>query len=137
MSLLLALLLAVQDKDDPAAELASFQLLDGYEANLFASERDGIANPIQCRWDERGRLWVICSWAYPQVKPGEKADDKIIVLEDTDGDGRADKKEELVGKFGFNGNGCDIHGPFLGPDGWLYWTDGRHGYQCIDRKSVV
>ncbi|MBI4603203.1 MAG: HEAT repeat domain-containing protein [Planctomycetes bacterium] len=51
-------------------------------------------------------------------------------LQDTDGDGRADRREELVGKFGFNGNGCDIHGPFLGPDGWLYWTDGRHGHTC-------
>ncbi len=50
-------------------------------------------------------------------------------LEDTDGDGRADVREEFVGKFGFNGNGCDIHGPFLGPDGWIYWTDGRHGYK--------
>jgi putative heme-binding domain-containing protein len=50
-------------------------------------------------------------------------------LEDTDGDDRADIREEFVGKFGFNGNGCDIHGPFLGPDGWIYWTDGRHGYK--------
>ncbi len=38
-------------------------------------------------------------------------------LEDTDGDGVADKREELIGKFGFTGNGCDIHGPFAGPDG--------------------
>ena len=50
-------------------------------------------------------------------------------LEDTDGDGRADRRDELVGKFNFNGNGCDIHGPFLGPDARLYWTDGRHGYR--------
>jgi putative membrane-bound dehydrogenase-like protein len=56
-------------------------------------------------------------------------------FEDTDGDGRADKREELVGKFGFNGNGCDIHGPFLGPDGWLYWTDGRHGYECTTKEG--
>jgi putative heme-binding domain-containing protein len=50
-------------------------------------------------------------------------------LEDTDGDGRADRRDELIGKFNFNGNGCDIHGPFLGPDARLYWTDGRHGYR--------
>ena len=35
-------------------------------------------------------MYVACSWAYPQLKPGEKANDKIIVLEDTDDDGRAD-----------------------------------------------
>ncbi|MFV2066815.1 MAG: PVC-type heme-binding CxxCH protein [Pirellulales bacterium] len=53
----------------------------------------------------------------------------IWKLVDTDGDDRADRREVLVGKFGFNGNGCDIHGPFLGPDGYLYWTDGRHGHE--------
>jgi len=55
------------------------------------SEADGIANPIQCRFDPEGRLFVACSWIYPQLEPGQKADDKIIVLEDTDADGRADK----------------------------------------------
>ena len=49
-------------------------------------------------------------------------------LEDTDGDGVADRRHELVTRFGFTGNAADIHGPVLGPDGWLYWTDGRHGH---------
>jgi putative heme-binding domain-containing protein len=56
-------------------------------------------------------------------------------LEDTDDDGIADRREELLTGFKFNGNGCDIHGPFLGPDGRLYWTDGRHGYQCQTRDG--
>ena len=56
-------------------------------------------------------------------------------LEDTDGDGAADRREELLAGFKFNGNGCDIHGPFLGPDGRLYWTDGRHGYECKTRDG--
>ena len=56
-------------------------------------------------------------------------------LEDTDGDGQADRREAFVGKFGFNGNGCDIHGPFFGPDGRFYWTDGRHGYQINCREG--
>ena len=50
-------------------------------------------------------------------------------LEDQNGDGVADRRQEFVARFQFNGNGCDIHGPFLGPDGRIYWTDGRHGYQ--------
>jgi putative membrane-bound dehydrogenase-like protein len=50
-------------------------------------------------------------------------------LEDTDGDGRADRRTELVTRFGFTGNAADIHGPFPGPDGRLYWTDGRHGHE--------
>ena len=49
-------------------------------------------------------------------------------LEDTDGDGKADRRTELVNSFGSCGNSADVHGPFLGPDGWLYWTDGRNGH---------
>jgi putative membrane-bound dehydrogenase-like protein len=44
-------------------------------------------------------------------------------------DGKVSKRQELVTKFGFTGNAADIHGPFLGPDGRLYWCDGRHGHQ--------
>jgi TonB family protein len=40
------------------------------------------------RWDERGRLWVACAASYPQIKPGEKANDYVLVCEDTDHDGR-------------------------------------------------
>jgi putative membrane-bound dehydrogenase-like protein len=57
-------------------------------------------------------------------------------LVDTDGDGKADRREELITRFNFNGNGCDIHGPFAGPDGWMYWTDGRHGYDITTREAL-
>jgi putative heme-binding domain-containing protein len=75
---------------DPEIERKTFKLLPGFEVNLFASE-PMLANPIHMTWDPEGRLWVACSWAYPQLSPGETPNDKIIVLEDTDGDGRADK----------------------------------------------
>ncbi|CAN5488928.1 hypothetical protein BH23VER1_BH23VER1_11190 [soil metagenome] len=77
--------------DSPAAELASFRVADGFEVNLFASEADGVVKPIQIRFDPRGRLWVIGSTVYPHIKPDQVADDKILILEDTDGDGVCDK----------------------------------------------
>ena len=80
----------------PDEELASFQIMDGFAVNLFASEADGIVKPIQMRWDERGRLWVACAVSYPQIKPGEKANDYVLVCEDTDGDGKADKFHKFV-----------------------------------------
>ncbi len=82
---------AAAEADDPAAELASFQVAAGFEASLFASEKDGVVKPIQIRFDARGRLWVIGSTVYPQVKPGQVPNDKLLILEDTDGDGRCDK----------------------------------------------
>ena len=82
--------LSLMADHDPDSELKNFELLDGYQANLFAAE-PMLANPVHMVWDSKGRLWVACSWAYPQLKPGEKANDKIIILEDTDEDGRADK----------------------------------------------
>lgn len=79
------------DRNAPETELASFKLPPGFEINLFASERDGLMKPIQMRWDTRGRLWVIGSTTYPQIKPGETPNDKVWILEDTKGGGYADK----------------------------------------------
>ncbi|MCH9021458.1 MAG: HEAT repeat domain-containing protein [Planctomycetes bacterium] len=72
-------------------ELASFKLDSRYQVNAFATEADGIPCPLQMCWDTQGRLYVISSTAYPQVMPGEYANDKIIILEDTNHDGRADQ----------------------------------------------
>ncbi|WP_080236951.1 PVC-type heme-binding CxxCH protein [Spirosoma rigui] len=81
-------------KDDPDPdvnrELASFHVADGFEVTLFAAE-PLVAKPIQMNWDADGRLWVVSSTAYPHLKTGEQANDKIFVLEDTNGDGKADK----------------------------------------------
>jgi putative membrane-bound dehydrogenase-like protein len=58
-------------------------------------------------------------------------------LTDTKGTGVADERTELVSKFGFIGNAADIHGPWLGPDGWLYWTDGRHGHEIRKPDGTI
>ena len=73
------------------AELASFAVDKELQVNLFADESMGIANPVCMRWDARGRLWVLCTWAYPQLKPGAKPNDKLLILEDTNGDAKADE----------------------------------------------
>ena len=75
---------------NPQKELESFRIADGFEVTLFASE-PMVVKPIQMNWDSDGRLWVVSSTAYPHLKTGEEANDKIYVLEDTDGDGKADK----------------------------------------------
>jgi putative heme-binding domain-containing protein len=75
---------------NPEVERKSFIVADGFEVNLFASD-PLLAKPLEINFDPQGRLWVSSSEVYPQVKPGEKANDKIIILEDTKGVGKADK----------------------------------------------
>lgn len=71
---------------------SSFVLPEGYEVELFASELDfPIANPVSITFDGKGRLWVASMPSYPHYSPGVPPDDKLVVLEDVDGDGKADK----------------------------------------------
>ena len=75
---------------DPEIERATFIVPDDLEVTLYAAD-PSLAKPIQMNFDERGRLWVAVSEVYPQIEPGQKANDKILILEDTDRDGKADK----------------------------------------------
>lgn len=61
-----------------------------FKLELFASE-PMIINPIAMTWDERGRLFVIETTDYPNEVRKDGGNDKIKILEDTDGDGKADK----------------------------------------------
>lgn len=63
------------------------------KVNLFASEEQfpELVNPVQMTWDAKGRLWVAVWPTYPHWKPTEPMNDKILILEDTDGDGQADR----------------------------------------------
>ncbi len=75
---------------DPEIERQSFEIAEGFEVNLFAAD-PVIAKPIQINFDAAGRLWIASSEVYPQIAPGQTANDKILILEDTDGDGKSDR----------------------------------------------
>lgn len=75
--------------------LEGFTLPEGYKVDLFASESEfpDLRNPVQASFDNKGRLWVSVLPSYPHYKPGdERPNDKILIFEDTDNDGRADKQ---------------------------------------------
>ncbi|MEZ6049148.1 MAG: HEAT repeat domain-containing protein [Planctomycetaceae bacterium] len=90
------------------------------KSTIFA---DKLTFPMGALW-HRGALYV----ASPPY---------IWRLEDTDNDGVADKREQIVSKFGFSGNAASIHGCFLGPDGRIYWCDGRHGHEFKNEEGEV
>jgi len=76
-----------------------FKLAPGYDINLVASEEQfpELANPVALNFDNKGRLWVSVMPSYPQWKPKSKLDDKLLILEDDDGDGRADRCKTFAG----------------------------------------
>ncbi len=84
----------------PAAEQQKlFKLAAGYEINLVASEEQfpELANPVALDFDNRGRLWVATMPSYPHWKPKSVLDDKLLILEDTDHDGRTDECKVFAG----------------------------------------
>ncbi len=75
----------------PAEEQAGFHLPPGFQIELFACEPQ-IAKPLNIAWDARGRLWVTSSREYPYPATADSQPrDTLKILEDTNGDGRADQ----------------------------------------------
>ena len=60
----------------------------------------------------------------------------LLRLTDTNGDGVADKREVVLTGWVLNSNGALLGGPFLGPDGWLYMTDARRGFDITTKEGV-
>lgn len=77
----------------PAEMQAGFRVADGYALNLYASEEQfpELRAPVQIAFDARGRLWVVTMPSFPHTVPGQPQEDKLVVLEDMDRDGKADK----------------------------------------------
>src|SRR5262245_52154484 len=72
--------------------VAKFKVADEFEVKLFASEPQ-VTNPVAFTIDEKGRVWVVECFEYPKRTPKGKAPrDRIVILEDTDGDGVCDKR---------------------------------------------
>ena len=72
--------------------LPKFTVADGYQIELWA-ENPLLEKPTQMNWDALGRLWICSSSLYPQIAPGQQADDKILILSDPAGSGKATKSE--------------------------------------------
>lgn len=112
----------------PEAERAALHVPEGFEIQLFASEPQ-INKPINIGFDDRGRLWVSSTVEYPYAAERERwvdargskvrdSRDAIKILEDTNGDGRADKVTDFA-------DGLNI------PTGVLPWHKPEHKSGCI------
>jgi putative heme-binding domain-containing protein len=99
--------------EDGEAAIALMTPGKGLKVNLFADEKQfpELINPVQMSFDTKGRLWVATWPTYPHWKPKEAMNDSLLILEDTDGDGRADKSKAFA---------SDLHNP----TGFEFWGGG-------------
>jgi len=93
--------------------IGNMEVAKGMKVNLFADEAmfPEMVNPVQMAFDTKNRLWVAAWESYPHWKPKDKMDDKLLILEDTNGDGRADKCKTFAG---------GLHNP----TGFEFWGGG-------------
>jgi putative membrane-bound dehydrogenase-like protein len=93
------LITQAQKPVSPEESMKLAQVPVGFELSLFAAEPD-IVNPIFVNWDHKGRAYVIQTTDYPNnLHSGNLGNDKIILCDDTDKDGRADKFTTFADKL--------------------------------------
>lgn len=98
----------------PEESIAAMKTAPGFRVECFASEREfpELANPVQINFDARGRLWVACMPTYPHWRPGDPfPSDRLLILEDTDQDGKADKRTVFYNRLHI-------------PTGFAFWDGG-------------
>ena len=121
--------------------LNAIKVAPGYKIEQFASETEfpDLAKPVQMTFDNKGRLWVVCMPSYPHYKPGDpKPNDKIIILEDTDKDGKADK--ETVFASGLHvpvGMEIAHNGVYISQGTNLVFLQDTDGDDHADKKEVI
>ena len=122
----------------PADAQKKFTLPPGFEIRLFAAEPD-VVNPVAMTWDDRGRLWVLELYEYPLGAPtGQKPRDRIIILEDTDGDGRADKRTVFADGLNLaTGLALGYGGVFVGQAPHLLFLEDVNGDDTVDRRTIL
>lgn len=121
--------------------LSKLKVPEGYKIEQFATEKEfpDLANPVQMSFDNKGRLWVATMPSYPHYRPGDPLpDDKLIILEDTDGDGKADKQTTWADKLhlpmGFE---ISDHGVYVSQGINLVLLKDTDGDDYADYKEVL
>jgi azurin len=112
----------------------------GLKVDLFASEEQfpDLIKPVQIAFDTRGRLWVASWKSYPHWKPKTPMDDKLLILEDTNGDGRADKQTVFAGDL-HNPTGFEFYkgGVIVAQQPNVVFLEDTNGDDRYDRKEII
>jgi len=110
---------------------------EGFSVDLIAAEPD-LHQPIQFTIDEKGRIWVVEAYAYPQRRLDEEAHDTILVLEDTNGDGNFDKKTTFYDKLNLvSGLEVGFGGVWVGAAPYLMFIPDADGDLVPDSEPQI
>lgn len=121
----------------PEEERLSFILPPGFEVTLFASEPD-ITKPINMAFDEKGRLWVTQSSEYPIAAGDGGGKDRITILEDTNGDGKADKIQDFANDLNIPIGIIPIRGGAIGYSiPYVYKFLDTNGDDIADQREIL
>src|SRR5262245_21264321 len=87
----------VPSPPQPAAEetLSKMSLPEGFRAVVVAAEPT-VRQPVAMAFDERGRIWVAEAYRYPTKRPDGEGLDRLVILEDSDGDGQFETRKVFV-----------------------------------------
>lgn len=121
----------------PKEATAQMTLPDGFRATLFAGEPD-VVQPIAFTFDDRGRLWVVECLSYPKWTSAREGTDRVLIFEDTDGDGVFDKRTVFYDKgANLTGIAVGFGGVWLCSSPNLIFIPDREGRDRPDGPPVV
>jgi putative membrane-bound dehydrogenase-like protein len=122
---------------DPDAAAKAMTLPEGFHVTAFAGEPD-VKQPIAMTIDDRGRVWVAEAYAYPIKVPDDKAQDRILIFEDSDGDGKFDKRTVFAEKLNLiSGLEVGFGGVWVGAAPELLFIPDRNGDDQPDGPPEV
>jgi putative membrane-bound dehydrogenase-like protein len=121
----------------PEESIEAMILPDGFSAKVFASEPD-IKQPIAMTLDDRGRVWVAEAYEYPQRAPEGQGHDRILILEDTDGDGRFDSRKVFAENLNLvSGLEVGFGGVWVGAAPYLLFIPDKDGDDVPDGRPEI
>jgi putative heme-binding domain-containing protein len=131
----------------PAPYLTGKDALDtikvppGYKIEQWATEQEfpDLAKPVQMAFDNKGRLWVAVIPSYPHYRPGDpRPNDKLLILEDTNGDGKADKQTVFADHLNLPiGIEFAPEGVYVGHSTHLILLKDKNGDDKADEQEII
>ncbi|BDS06605.1 hypothetical protein NT6N_16450 [Oceaniferula spumae] len=125
------------NQKDPLATVRGMDVPVGFEVTTVASEPD-IRQPISFNFDAKGRIWVAEALAYPRRQAEGKGQDRIIILEDKDGNGSFETKKVFAENLNLvSGFAIGYGGVFVGAAPELYFIPDKNGDDKPDGPKQV